>query len=388
MLDNKQIADRIRIRRNALRMTQEELAHKLDIYKNTVDHWESGSKMLTVEEIQKVAEALKVPAAHFFPENPAKKLAGQDGRFSPVVDELTIAASHDLLTPELVDDIARYIRFRVDESGRAWGVSTTPSEIDADRREQIYLQEKAKRERLAPAHPAGDPQWLPPPPGAIPPPGSIPLPFPKRTLTLGDRITAGMAVVGALAILGVWAVNRASSRSAAGGAKVASSKIARDEERLHTIPGAAAAASAALISKTPESTDLQVESEMMKRQAGWVILDGTVRNNGRQSLAGAQALTSFSDAHHRPIEVSTALVKADPIPPGSTSTYTVYVKDNPSITNYKTVFHVLKAAETAEDTQEPAPTSVAPHRRNRREPRRETREGPRHSPRHRKHKAH
>ena len=60
----------IKRRRNALGMSQEKLAELLNVTYQQVQRYENGSNKLNVENIQKVAAALEVPAAFFLkPEN-------------------------------------------------------------------------------------------------------------------------------------------------------------------------------------------------------------------------------------------------------------------------------------------------------------------------------
>lgn len=70
LVSSKEIGQAIKKRRLALGMSQERLAEELNVSYQQVQRYENGSNKLNVENIQLVANILKVPLSHFFNRNP------------------------------------------------------------------------------------------------------------------------------------------------------------------------------------------------------------------------------------------------------------------------------------------------------------------------------
>ncbi|OGW59501.1 MAG: hypothetical protein A2V83_10310 [Nitrospirae bacterium RBG_16_64_22] len=64
--DSRQIGERIRSRRKALAMTQEELGELAGVTYQQVQKYEKGASKLSPERLQRVAAALHVPLDYFF----------------------------------------------------------------------------------------------------------------------------------------------------------------------------------------------------------------------------------------------------------------------------------------------------------------------------------
>ena len=60
------VSQSIREVRKAKALTQKELAEKLGVAETTVNRYESGEQNLTIETLQKVANALEVDMTTFF----------------------------------------------------------------------------------------------------------------------------------------------------------------------------------------------------------------------------------------------------------------------------------------------------------------------------------
>lgn len=65
-ISSKEVGDKIKKRRRELRMSQEELAERLDVSYQQVQRYENGSSRLNIENIQLVADVLTVPLSYFF----------------------------------------------------------------------------------------------------------------------------------------------------------------------------------------------------------------------------------------------------------------------------------------------------------------------------------
>lgn len=57
---NKQVGDRIRKRRLALGLSQEQLAHEADLHRAYIGQIERGEKNIGVQNLDKIAKTLKV----------------------------------------------------------------------------------------------------------------------------------------------------------------------------------------------------------------------------------------------------------------------------------------------------------------------------------------
>ncbi|MBI3755234.1 MAG: helix-turn-helix transcriptional regulator [Deltaproteobacteria bacterium] len=72
MVKSNEIGVRIKRRRRELKMSQEELAERLDVTYQQVQRYENGMNKLNVENIQLIADTLSVPVSYFF--EPADKM--------------------------------------------------------------------------------------------------------------------------------------------------------------------------------------------------------------------------------------------------------------------------------------------------------------------------
>jgi transcriptional regulator with XRE-family HTH domain len=63
---SREIGERVKKRRQELRITQEELAERLGVTYQQIQRYENGVNRLNVENIQVIANALDVPVSYFF----------------------------------------------------------------------------------------------------------------------------------------------------------------------------------------------------------------------------------------------------------------------------------------------------------------------------------
>jgi transcriptional regulator with XRE-family HTH domain len=122
MADNREIAARMKALRLSMRMSQEFLADKLNIAQNTLSRWESGEKIISAEDLQRIAKALFVPVSHFLVDDPDEAKDPNEITAEPILDEVKIASSKGVLTKELIEETARWVRFRTDEEARKRGI--------------------------------------------------------------------------------------------------------------------------------------------------------------------------------------------------------------------------------------------------------------------------
>lgn len=73
ILSSKDIGEKIRLLRKHAGMSQERLAEMVGVSFQQIQKYENGSTMLNTEKLQKVANALKVPASAFFEEDTYEK---------------------------------------------------------------------------------------------------------------------------------------------------------------------------------------------------------------------------------------------------------------------------------------------------------------------------
>jgi transcriptional regulator with XRE-family HTH domain len=66
LITSKDIGDKIKKRRSALKLSQQELADILGVTYQQVQRYENGKNKLNVENIQVIADALSVPLSYFF----------------------------------------------------------------------------------------------------------------------------------------------------------------------------------------------------------------------------------------------------------------------------------------------------------------------------------
>ncbi|MBI1864921.1 MAG: helix-turn-helix transcriptional regulator [Nitrospirae bacterium] len=72
--DSRQIGERIRSRRKALAMTQEELGELAGVTYQQIQKYEKGASKLSPERLQRVAAALHVPLDYFFRDEKSGRL--------------------------------------------------------------------------------------------------------------------------------------------------------------------------------------------------------------------------------------------------------------------------------------------------------------------------
>jgi len=73
ILSSKEIGEKIRLLRKHAGLSQERLAELVGVSFQQIQKYESGSTMLNTDKLQRVANALKVPASAFFDENTYEK---------------------------------------------------------------------------------------------------------------------------------------------------------------------------------------------------------------------------------------------------------------------------------------------------------------------------
>ncbi len=66
LLDSKTLGSRIRLARENLRLSQEELAIAVSKDQHAISQYENGSRKLSVVDLPAFADALKVPLVYFF----------------------------------------------------------------------------------------------------------------------------------------------------------------------------------------------------------------------------------------------------------------------------------------------------------------------------------
>ena len=117
-MDNKEVGRRLRERRIQLGLTQEELAETLSVGPNTISRWETGERSIAVTDLPRVATAICVPPAYFFPAIAGEEPTEAEKRLAPLFDELRLTASRGLLTPEHAEDILDFVRFKNQQAVR------------------------------------------------------------------------------------------------------------------------------------------------------------------------------------------------------------------------------------------------------------------------------
>jgi len=117
-MDNKEVGRRLRERRIQLGLTQEELAETLSVGPNTISRWETGERSIAVTDLPRVATAICVAPAYFFPTAGSEEPTEAEKRLAPLFDELRLTASRGLLTPEHAEDILDFVRFKNQQAAR------------------------------------------------------------------------------------------------------------------------------------------------------------------------------------------------------------------------------------------------------------------------------
>ena len=101
-----------------LGLTQEELAETLSVGPNTISRWETGERSIAVTDLPRVATAICVAPAYFFPTTATEEPTEAEMRLAPLIDELRLTASRGLLTPEHAEDILDFVRFKNHQAAR------------------------------------------------------------------------------------------------------------------------------------------------------------------------------------------------------------------------------------------------------------------------------
>jgi len=72
-LSSKEIGEKIKLLRKHAGMTQERLAELVGLSYQQIQKYEAGSTMLNTDKLQRIANALKVPASAFFDDDTYEK---------------------------------------------------------------------------------------------------------------------------------------------------------------------------------------------------------------------------------------------------------------------------------------------------------------------------
>jgi transcriptional regulator with XRE-family HTH domain len=73
LLSSIEIGEKVRLLRKHAGLTQEKLAELVEISYQQIQKYEAGSTMLNTDKLQRVANALKVPASAFFGDDTYEK---------------------------------------------------------------------------------------------------------------------------------------------------------------------------------------------------------------------------------------------------------------------------------------------------------------------------
>lgn len=73
IVTNREIGAAIRKRRREFGFSQEQLAEKVGVSYQQIQRYENGNSMLNVENVQRIAKILNIPAASFFTLNQAQQ---------------------------------------------------------------------------------------------------------------------------------------------------------------------------------------------------------------------------------------------------------------------------------------------------------------------------
>jgi len=69
-MDSKVLGERIKSRRESLKMSQEDLADLMEVSRVTISNWERGQRGIDATEMDKLASALKVRLEYFYDDLP------------------------------------------------------------------------------------------------------------------------------------------------------------------------------------------------------------------------------------------------------------------------------------------------------------------------------
>jgi len=70
-MSRQSFGERLRARREYLDLSQQDLADRLGIGRVTVSNWERGERGIDVDDIPRLAKALRVPVSYFFDDDQA-----------------------------------------------------------------------------------------------------------------------------------------------------------------------------------------------------------------------------------------------------------------------------------------------------------------------------
>lgn len=71
------VSEKIREARSKAGLTQQQLADKLGVRHNSISSWENGVNSISIENLQKIADALDVPVAEFLDEELTSMTTGE-----------------------------------------------------------------------------------------------------------------------------------------------------------------------------------------------------------------------------------------------------------------------------------------------------------------------
>ncbi|HEX2656711.1 MAG TPA: helix-turn-helix transcriptional regulator [Polyangia bacterium] len=91
-----EVGDRIRTIRKARGLTQEDLAHRIDVARNTIQRWEQGQNAISIDQVARLADALGVPTWRLFKDEDPPGAGGPPASPPPTGHPATPAAA----TPE------------------------------------------------------------------------------------------------------------------------------------------------------------------------------------------------------------------------------------------------------------------------------------------------
>lgn len=98
IVTSKEIGAAIRKRRKELGLSQEQLAEKVGVSYQQIQRYENGSSMLNVENVQRIAKILIVPATSFFTLNQEQVVAEPSLPYESREEKLLLRHFRDLST--------------------------------------------------------------------------------------------------------------------------------------------------------------------------------------------------------------------------------------------------------------------------------------------------
>lgn len=112
------IGSRIRSRRKALGLKQEELAQAVGVGQSSIAQYEGGTREINASDLEKYSEALRVPISYFF------------GDFNPYDLTLHIVRAEDWMSDAVRERVPPADKARI--RGKAGAVSRSTMSVDAD----------------------------------------------------------------------------------------------------------------------------------------------------------------------------------------------------------------------------------------------------------------